>query len=83
VAVEAGNKDELADTCYGKGKVSFTQYWIPIENQWDEDNDGERIYLGENEKIDILDKNGNSLAIIPMSMHKKCKMEGTVRKHDV
>ncbi|KAI8885899.1 hypothetical protein K501DRAFT_178942 [Backusella circina FSU 941] len=74
---EDNNKNELANTCYGRGKVSFTQFWIPIENRWDEDNDGERVYLGENQKVDLLDKSGNLLATIPISMHEKCKMEGT------
>lgn len=65
--------------CYQKGKrVSFSQYWIPKENEWDEDNDGERVYLAGDIKKPLLDKNKKEIGTVPIEMYDKCEMEGTV-----
>lgn len=71
--------EQRMKSCYQKNKeVSFSQYWIPKENEWDETNDGKRVYLGGNEKMKLLDKNKKVIGMAPVDMYYKCKMEGTV-----
>ncbi|KAI8640175.1 hypothetical protein BD408DRAFT_348535 [Parasitella parasitica] len=65
-------------SCYRKNKkVSFSQYWIPKENEWDETNSGKRVFLGGNEKVKLKDKNNKLLGMVPVDMYDKCQMEGT------
>lgn len=83
IAVTATDPNEMRmPPCYRNGrKVSFTNYWIPKENEWDETNDGERVYLGGNAKMKLVDKNNQELGMVPVDMYPKCKMEGTVSLH--
>lgn len=74
--------DKRMKSCYRRNrKVLFTQYWIPIENEWDETNDGKRVYLGggDAKKTKLLDPNKKEIATVSEVMYNKCKMEGTVR----
>jgi hypothetical protein len=65
--------------CYQRNKrVTFSQYWIPKENEWDETNDGKRVYLGGGEKVKLFDENKKEVGMAPVNMYHKCKMEGTV-----
>lgn len=66
-------------SCYRKNrKVSFSQYWIPKENEWDESNDGKRVFLGGTEKVKLNDTHNKPLGEVTVDMYHKCKMEGTV-----
>ncbi|KAL9541165.1 hypothetical protein MBANPS3_009276 [Mucor bainieri] len=65
-------------SCYRKNrKVPFSQYWIPKENEWDETNDGERVFLGGDEKVTLNDTHHKPLGQVTPQMYDKCKMEGT------
>ncbi|GAA5814632.1 hypothetical protein MFLAVUS_008131 [Mucor flavus] len=78
VTVKQITNDSHIRPCYRKGKrVSFSQYWIPKENEWDEDNDGERVYLAGDVKKPLLDKNKKEIGSVPIEMYDKCEMEGT------
>lgn len=67
-------------SCYKKNKkVSFSQYWIPKENEWDETNGGKRVYLGGSLKKRLMDKDNHEIGMVPVDMYEKCRMEGTVR----
>ncbi|KAI9362330.1 hypothetical protein BD770DRAFT_470383 [Pilaira anomala] len=65
--------------CYRKGKkLPFSQYWIPKENEWDENNHGKRVYLaGDEKKKPLLDKDKNQIGMVSVDMYDKCEMEGT------
>ncbi|KAI9020699.1 hypothetical protein CLU79DRAFT_703802 [Phycomyces nitens] len=64
--------------CYRRRrKVAFTQFWIPKENEWDETNDGERVYLGGEPTTHIKDSRNNILGKVSKEMWDKCNMEGT------
>ncbi|KAG2232426.1 hypothetical protein INT48_005729 [Thamnidium elegans] len=78
VTVKQITNDSHIRPCYRKGKrVPFSQYWIPKENEWDEDNDGERVYLAGDIKKPLLDKNKKEIGLVPIDMYDKCEMEGT------
>ncbi|KAJ2964829.1 hypothetical protein NQZ79_g384 [Umbelopsis isabellina] len=62
--------------CYA-GTVPFTQYWIPKENNWDENEEGERIWLEKGGKEPLLDENNATIAFVSKSMKDKCNLEGT------
>ncbi|KAL9546232.1 hypothetical protein PS6_007769 [Mucor atramentarius] len=65
-------------SCYRKNrKVPFSQYWIPKENEWDELNDGKRVFLGGTEKVKLNDTHNKPLGEVTVDMYHKCKMEGT------
>lgn len=65
--------------CYRSNKmVTFSQYWIPRQNDWDETNDGKRVFLGGKLLRRMNDANGKELGWVPVEMYDKCKMEGTV-----
>lgn len=71
--------EEQGHRCYEDNrKVAFSQYWIPRQNEWDETNEGNRVFLGGNILRRMNDKNGGELGWIPVEMYEKCKMEGTV-----
>lgn len=77
---ELPNEEALLRPCYrGDREVPFSQYWIPKENEWDETNNGKRVYLGGNQKTRLFDKNHVELGMVPIDMFEKCRMEGTVR----
>ncbi|GAN03055.1 hypothetical protein MAM1_0033d02506 [Mucor ambiguus] len=70
--------DKRMKSCYRKNrKVPFSQYWIPKENEWDETNDGKRVFLGGNEKVKLNDAHNKPLGEVTALMYDKCKMEGT------
>ncbi|KAI8061525.1 uncharacterized protein B0P05DRAFT_557389 [Gilbertella persicaria] len=67
----------LVDTCYQQ-RVAFSQYWIPRENEWDESNDGDRMFLGAtNKNTPLYDKEHKEITKVSAEMHEKCLMEGT------
>ncbi|KAF1798526.1 hypothetical protein FB192DRAFT_1391983 [Mucor lusitanicus] len=70
--------DKRMKSCYRKNrKVPFSQYWIPKENEWDETNDGKRVFLGGNERVTLNDTHHKPLGQVTPQMYDKCKMEGT------
>lgn len=77
---ELPDEDTRLRPCYRENrKVPFSQYWIPKENEWDETNNGKRVYLGGNVKKRLMDNNNVELGLVPVDMYEKCHMEGTVR----
>lgn len=68
--------------CYQQREVKFTQYWIPRENDWDESDDGRRVYLksatGRQKSKALKDASGAVLASVSQMMFDKCQTEGTV-----
>jgi hypothetical protein len=76
---EVVDPEEFIRPCYRKGrKVPFSQYWIPRENEWDETNNGDRVFLGGDVKVKMYDRNNKEIGIVPEAMYQKCRMEGTV-----
>jgi hypothetical protein len=72
--------EKQVKSCYRTGKkITFSQYWIPRQNEWDETNDGERIFLGGDVLRRMDDRNGKELGWAPVEMYNKCQMEGTVK----
>ncbi|KAG2183265.1 hypothetical protein INT43_006269, partial [Umbelopsis isabellina] len=62
--------------CYA-GTVPFTQYWIPKENNWDENEEGEKIWLEKTGNEPLLDENNATIAFVSKSTKDKCNLEGT------
>lgn len=76
---EVEDPEEFIRPCYRRGKkVAFSQYWIPRENEWDENNKGDRVFLGGDVKMKMFDKFDKEIGIVPEAMYQKCRMEGTV-----
>jgi hypothetical protein len=63
--------------CYA-GNVPFTQYWIPKENNWDENKEGKRIWLEKGGNEQLLDTNNATIAFVSKHTKDKCYLEGTV-----
>ncbi|KAI8140702.1 hypothetical protein BJV82DRAFT_498075, partial [Fennellomyces sp. T-0311] len=68
---------ERYPSCYNH-PVTLTHYWVPRENDWDEDRQGNRIFLGGAQpKVPVTGDRNQTLAMIPKNMLDRCKMEGT------
>lgn len=66
--------------CYASF-VPFTQYWIPKENNWDENEEGEKIWLEKDGNEPLLDENNATIALVSKSTKNKCNLEGTVSEY--
>ncbi|KAI8371300.1 hypothetical protein EDC96DRAFT_573373 [Choanephora cucurbitarum] len=66
-------------SCYADNRqVTLTQYWVPRENEWDETNSGDRVFLGGKDKnMSLFDEQRQLLGTVTPEMFSKCLMEGT------